>query len=113
MWIVVLSIILGISKLDIPMKYIFCLLTICTLTCCSDENVPEVPVEPNPERGFLMGFTSWSFGPNSEDVKDTYDFIGEKWLDSRDRKPMVQLLSEELSSMFGEEVNVEEVEQES
>ena len=27
------------------------------------------------DRNFKMGFTTWSFGPNLQDVNDTYDFI--------------------------------------
>ncbi|MCL6274298.1 hypothetical protein M3P19_09770 [Muricauda sp. 2012CJ35-5] len=41
-------------------------------SCSNDETTPEIA----PERNFKMGFTTWSFGPNPEDVNTTYAFLG-------------------------------------
>lgn len=38
---------------------------------CSSEDEPAIS-----ENQLKMGFTSWSFGPNLQDVNDTYEFIG-------------------------------------
>ena len=47
-------------------------LTFWVLSCSNDaESEPTDAVS----RNFSMGFTTWSFGPNLEDVNDTYDFI--------------------------------------
>lgn len=46
-------------------------IAICLVSCSeSDENEPTVT-----DRNFMMGFTTWSFGPNLEDVNDTYTFL--------------------------------------
>ena len=52
------------------------LLILCLLFSCSSDDSTD-PQDPTVERSFLMGFTSWSFGPNLQDVNDTYTFIGE------------------------------------
>ncbi|WP_211341807.1 hypothetical protein [Ulvibacterium marinum] len=48
-------------------------LIICLLTHCSKD---EPGVEIASDRDFKMGFTTWSYGPNLQDVNDTYSFIG-------------------------------------
>ena len=42
------------------------------ISCSGDDNSPG----PAGNRDFAMGFTTWSFGPNQQDVDDTYAFIG-------------------------------------
>ena len=42
---------------------------------CSTDAEPEVMNQQS--RNFSMGFTTWSFGPNLQDVNDTYRFIGD------------------------------------
>ncbi|NQZ75629.1 MAG: glycosyl hydrolase 53 family protein [Ekhidna sp.] len=46
-------------------------------SCSSDTEESPDPQDPADERNFLMGFTSWSFGPNVQDVNDTYTFISD------------------------------------
>ncbi len=55
-------------------RYITFLVSILLIlnNCSKDNPVNEVETD----RVFKMGFTSWSFGPNLEDVNDTYSFIG-------------------------------------
>lgn len=48
------------------------LLIILLCNCSKDE--PTVVVQA--ERDFKMGFTTWSYGPNLQDVNETYSFIG-------------------------------------
>ncbi|MEM9646962.1 MAG: glycosyl hydrolase 53 family protein [Bacteroidota bacterium] len=44
------------------------------LSACSD----DLEENPSPtERNFKMGFTTWSYGPNLEDVNNTYSFIAD------------------------------------
>ncbi|MEM6723615.1 MAG: hypothetical protein AAF598_06225 [Bacteroidota bacterium] len=47
-------------------------LVLLFLNSCSKE---QVPLEVEPERSYQMGFTSWSYGPNLEDVNATYAFL--------------------------------------
>ncbi|MEM1257133.1 MAG: glycosyl hydrolase 53 family protein [Bacteroidota bacterium] len=49
------------------------LLTFLAGSCSTDAESEAMDV---PSRNFSMGFTTWSFGPNLQDVNDTYDFIG-------------------------------------
>lgn len=51
---------------------LFAILPLLLLSNCS-ENEPTVDLEKG--RKFDMGFTTWSFGPRSQDVTDTYSFI--------------------------------------
>ncbi|MEM7575321.1 MAG: hypothetical protein AAF433_20605 [Bacteroidota bacterium] len=56
------------------------------LAACQDDNAPELPEELdcilNLEltdidfRNFGMGFSSWPYGPEPEQVQETYEFIG-------------------------------------
>ncbi|WP_462252044.1 glycosyl hydrolase 53 family protein [Ekhidna sp.] len=41
--------------------------------CSSDDSSPNLDAE----REFGMGFTTWSYGPNIEDVTNTYSFISD------------------------------------
>ncbi len=41
--------------------------------CSSDESSPNLDAK----RAFGMGFTTWSYGPNIEDVTNTYSFISD------------------------------------
>lgn len=43
---------------------------------CSTDAESEAESADVTPRNFSMGFTTWSFGPNLQDVNDTYDFIG-------------------------------------
>ncbi len=44
--------------------------------CATDDDGDEAPcLVPISERNFKMGFTSWPFGPNLQDVDDTYAFL--------------------------------------
>lgn len=52
--------------------YLGVLLILLASSC--KKNNPEKIINP---RDFLMGFSSWSFGPTIENVNDTYDFIFE------------------------------------
>ncbi|MHA7057207.1 glycosyl hydrolase 53 family protein [Aquimarina sp. M1] len=45
------------------------------LMSLSSCNKDDTPAEPAEIRNFEMGFTTWSFGPNLQDVNDTYSFI--------------------------------------
>ena len=47
---------------------------IASLGCSDDE---EAITTKDSTRNFLMGFTTWSFGPNIQDVNDTYNFIAD------------------------------------
>ena len=51
----------------------FCLLSVLILSC--KKNNPDKVID---DRNFLMGFTSWPYGPNQADVDDTYDFVMSK-----------------------------------
>ncbi len=63
------------------LSYLVILLTALFFVSCFGENETDPPVEDTgffsmyDSRDFKMGFTSWSFGPNLQDVEDTYDFI--------------------------------------
>lgn len=50
----------------------FLILSFLVFSCSIDAE--SEPTE-QPSRNFSMGFTTWSFGPNLQDVDDTYDFI--------------------------------------
>lgn len=50
-------------------------LSIALLISCGDDDSPMTELPP--ARDFEMGFTTWPFGPNQQDVEDTYAFIGE------------------------------------
>ncbi len=56
-----------LSKLHILLLGIF-----ISLSSCSKDNTPAESVV---KRDFKMGFTTWSFGPDIQDVNDTYSFI--------------------------------------
>ncbi|MGD1847261.1 MAG: hypothetical protein ACFB10_17865 [Salibacteraceae bacterium] len=62
-----------------PMKVIstLCFLLLLLLGgCATDDDGDEAPcLVPISERNFKMGFTSWPFGPNLQDVDDTYAFL--------------------------------------
>lgn len=45
-------------------------LVFLVLNCSSNSNA-----EQHQERSYKMGFTTWSYGPNVEDVNNTYNFI--------------------------------------
>jgi hypothetical protein len=47
---------------------------VIVLVLCSCA-LDEPPLEVKLERSFKMGFTTWSYGANLQDVKDTYTFI--------------------------------------
>ncbi len=51
---------------------LFTILFILLLISCSKD---EPIVEVETARDFKMGFTTWSYGPNLEDVNNTYSFI--------------------------------------
>ncbi len=44
---------------------------------CSEDAVSETTEQTQALRNFSMGFTTWSFGPNLQDVDDTYAFIND------------------------------------
>jgi len=48
-------------------------LSICCLVGCSSD--AESDLQDGVTRNYAMGFTTWSFGPNLQDVDDTYTFI--------------------------------------
>lgn len=50
------------------------LLIVLNIGCSSDS---ESETQTIATRNFNMGFTTWNFGPNLQDVNDTYDFISE------------------------------------
>jgi len=53
-------------------SFIIVLLTLVVLGCNKDTD----ETQPEPEsRNFQMGFTTWPYGPNPEDVDDTYAYI--------------------------------------
>lgn len=54
------------------MKYLFSVVFIASLTVACKKNNPVKLID---NRNFKMGFTSWSYGPNLEDVNGTYDQI--------------------------------------
>ena len=56
-----------IYRLHILLVFIF-----VSMTSCSSDNATS---EFQDIRDFRMGFTTWSFGPNIQDVDDTYEFI--------------------------------------
>lgn len=51
---------------------LFLFLTFLSLGCSDDTDHSS---NTGASRNFSMGFTTWSFGPNLQDVDDTYDFI--------------------------------------
>lgn len=59
-WLFVSMLLLGCSKTE----------PISQNTCPDNPEIKEIT-----SRNFLMGFTSWSYGPELEDVTSTYDFI--------------------------------------
>ncbi|WP_298898828.1 glycosyl hydrolase 53 family protein [uncultured Psychroserpens sp.] len=55
-----------------PNKFYTILLVISfSLLSCGKDDSPSIPTS----RNFKMGFTTWSFGPNLQDVNTTYSFI--------------------------------------
>jgi hypothetical protein len=40
--------------------------------CTSDDSLSGLTI-----RNFNMGFSTWSFGPDSDDLENTYQFIGQ------------------------------------
>jgi hypothetical protein len=50
------------------------ILTVLIVVVACKKNNPKRLID---ERNFKMGFTSWNYGPNLEDVNNTYDFIFE------------------------------------
>ncbi|MGL1887476.1 MAG: glycosyl hydrolase 53 family protein [Reichenbachiella sp.] len=52
-------------------KVLTILISLFLFNCSKDEPTVEV----NTDRDFKMGFTTWSYGPNLQDVNDTYAFI--------------------------------------
>lgn len=52
------------------MKFSRYLLIFLLVSSCSKDNASRIS-----ERNFKMGFTTWSYGPNLEDVNNTYSFI--------------------------------------
>jgi hypothetical protein len=48
------------------------LVFIFTISCSNDDDSIS---NEDAERNFKMGFTTWNFGPNLQNVNDTYDFI--------------------------------------
>ncbi len=57
-------------KLKSTILFLLISSTYLSLISCSEDDEPSVD-----NRNFMMGFTTWSFGPNLEDVNDTYAFI--------------------------------------
>lgn len=49
-------------------------LLIIFISCSDDDSNPD-PQDVPSAREYKMGFTSWPYGPNLEDVNDTYTFI--------------------------------------
>ena len=47
------------------------LIVLLFISCSKDKVTSEIETE----RDFKMGFTTWSYGPNLEDVNNTYSFI--------------------------------------
>ena len=47
-------------------------LMISLVNCSNSDTTNDTPT---PTRNFEMGFTTWPFGPNLQDVDDTYNFI--------------------------------------
>lgn len=53
-----------------PRLFIICLFAVALVSCNKDEPQPE------PEsRNYKMGFTTWPYGPNPENVDDTYAYL--------------------------------------
>ncbi len=63
-------------------RFILILLLVQTVVqSCNEGNTPtkdeKTFFSEYESRNFSMGFTSWSFGPNPQDVTDTYNFIAQ------------------------------------
>ncbi|MEQ8517494.1 MAG: glycosyl hydrolase 53 family protein [Cytophagales bacterium] len=71
-----------LSALNIKF-FLILLIAILAFACSSDDNSTS-PASPNTgffseynQRNFSMGFTSWPYGPDLEDVSSTYSFISQ------------------------------------
>lgn len=62
-----------------PMKYFnYLLLSLILISCSSDDDVVDDPIgffAEFDQRNFSMGFTTWPYGPDLEDVQNTDAFL--------------------------------------
>lgn len=68
------------KSLTLPLFLVFLFL----IGCSNDPDEPQIQNEcfdenfasNFPQRNFRMGFSTWNYGPDLEDINDTYSFIG-------------------------------------